>query len=135
MECRITCDGVPIGQAMIEPFSGIAHAVLEPSPAYDGIRFHAIEAGRRLRQARGWSHIDGDFAEQFAREWSGGRLAICDDELDELAVASVVVLDWAPETAPSRAHVVVDLRPDMARIEAFLITIGRDDGGRSRPAA
>ncbi len=135
MPCWITCDGVPIGRATIEPFSGIAHAVLEPSTAYDGIRFHAIEAGQRVRQSRAWSHIDGDFAEQFAREWSGGRLAICDDELEELAVASVVVVDWALETAPSRAHVIVDLRPDMSRIEAFLLTIGRDDGGRSRPAA
>ena len=134
MKCSVTCDGIPVGEVEVVPFSGLAHVYLVTSPAYEAIRDHAREAARYLGGSRIWSVTDGDFAETFARSWGGGRLALCDAEGVELGVASVVIIDWVRSSSPVPwPRVVIDARPDMARIEAFLETIGT--GGRSRPAA
>ncbi len=132
MECSITCDGTPIGTASIAPLAGLAHAELDVLPLYDAIRYHALEAGGRLRGRLGWNAADGDFAEEFARSWGGGRLAVSDTSGQELGVASVMIIDWETATIATRPRVVVDVRPDMARVEAFLRTLGRDDDGRAR---
>jgi len=136
MRCTITCDGTPVGTVDVDPLSGLAHAHLHTFPAYDNIRDDAVEAAQYLRGSRSWSVTDGDFAETFARSWGGGRLALCDSQGVELGVASVVIIDWvAPSSPVPWPRVVIDARPDMARIEAFLGALGRKGGGRSRPAA
>ena len=131
MPCVITCSGIPIGEASVTPFAGLAHASLEPLPAYESVRFNAVTAGARLRDRQHWPATAGDFAEEFARAWDGGRLAVTDVHGTEVAVASVIVL----ENAAGRVAVVIDARPDMARVEALLRTIGRGGDDRSRPAA
>lgn len=83
-----------------------------------------------------WRAVDGDFAEEFARRWAGGRLALVDERGVELAIASLAVVERpTPGTGERRPWLVADFRPDLARIEALLRTLDRDDGGRSRPAA
>jgi len=128
MDYTVTCDGTPVGTAFIAPLAGLAHAELRPLPAYAAIRHHALAAGRKLHERDHFSATNGDFAEEFACRWGGGRLAIMDATGTELRVASVMIIEPRP-------RVIVDARPDMARVEALLHTIGRDGGGRSRPAA
>ena len=135
MDYYVTCDGIPIGVASIASLNGLAHADLEPLPGYATVRGDARAAALRLGDIDLWRPIDGDFAETFAQEWYAGRLALCDATSAELGVASVMVVDWSlPDGAP-HPRVIVDARPDMSRVEAFLHTLGRDGGGRSRPAA
>jgi hypothetical protein len=136
MDYVVTCNGSPIGVADLASLSGLAHAVMQPAAGYVAIRDHARQAAAQLGVGRRlWTAVQGDFAEEFARTWGGGRLAIVDGLGDEVAVASVIVIDSAePEMAP-RPRVVVDARPDMARVEALLSTTDGDDGGRSRPTA
>ena len=128
MDYTVTCDGTPVGTAFIAPLAGLAHADLRPLPAYAALRHHALAAGRNLHLRQHWSAVDGDFAEQFARSWGGGRLSIMDATGTEVNVASVVLVEPRP-------RVIVDARPDMARVEAFLRTVESDGGGRARPAA
>ena len=135
MRYQVTSDGTPIGTVDIEPLIGLARAELDALPAYAAVRSFAFDAGQRLRRVGIWNAANGDFAEEFARRWSGGRLAICDLKGVELGVASVVILDWEGTPNDFRPRVVIDARPDMARIEAFLETVGRGGDGRSRPAA
>jgi hypothetical protein len=135
MRYQVTSDGTPIGTVDVEPLIGLAHAELHALPAYAAVRYFALDAGSRFRNVGIWNAANGDFAEEFARAWTGGRLAICDLEGVELGVASVVIIDWQGGSTDFRPRVVIDARPDMARVEAFLRTIGRDGGGRSRPAA
>jgi hypothetical protein len=131
----VTCDGIPIGVASIASLNGLAHAELEPLPAYAAVRGDARTAALRLADVGLWRAVDGDFAETFAQEWLAGRLALCDATGAELGVASVMVVDWSPSGSEPHPRAIVDARPDMSRIEAFLHTLGRDGGGRSRPAA
>ena len=134
MRYQVTSDGTPIGTVNIDPLIGLAHAELDALPAYAAVRYFALDAGQRFQRVGIWDATNGDFAEEFARAWAGGRLAICDLKGGELGVASVTIIDW--EGAPNfRPRVVIDARPDMARIEAFLRTVGRGGDGRSRPAA
>jgi hypothetical protein len=135
MEFRIICDGIPIGTTSIFPLVGLAHAELKAMPAYERVRYHALAAGRRLLDVGIWNVTNGDFAEEFARIWEGGRLGLIDDTGNEIAVASVVVVDWEHPSAVLKPRAVVDARPDMARVESFLRRIGRGGGDRSRPAA
>src|SRR6185369_8684983 len=94
MEYSITCDGIPIGRASIAPLFGLAHAEMDALPAYDAVRYHALDARRRFTQVGIWNATEGDFAEEFARRWSGGRLALTDPTGVEIGVASVVIIDW-----------------------------------------
>ncbi len=135
MHCWITCDGTPVGTANLAPIAGLAHAVMEPVDAYASIRFHAIEAGAQLRECRHWDPQDGDFAEAFAHAWNGGRLALTDPERAELAITSVVVVEDGLSLTQRGPVVIVDARPDMARVEAFLRTTLRNGDDRSKPAA
>jgi hypothetical protein len=135
MEFRIICDGIPIGTTSIFPLVGLAHAELEALPAYERVRYHALAAGRRLLDVGIWNVTNGDFAEEFARAWEGGRLGLTDDAGDEIAVASIVVIDWEHRSTSLKPRAVVDARPDMARVGAFLRRIRRGGGDRSRPAA
>jgi hypothetical protein len=128
MDYTVTCDGTPVGTAFIAPLAGLAHADLRPLPGYAAIRHHALAAGRKLHRRQPWSAVNGDFAEEFARSWGGGRLSIMDATGTELSVASVMLIEPRP-------RVIVDARPGMARVEASLCTIASDGGGRSRPAA
>jgi hypothetical protein len=131
----VTCDGIPIGVASIASLNGLAHAELEPLSGYEAVRGEARAAALRLGAVDLWRAIDGDFAETFAQEWHAGRLALCDATGAELGVASVMVVDWSlPDSAP-HPRTIADARPDMSRVEAFLHTLGRDGGDRSRPAA
>lgn len=135
MDYRILCDGLPIGTAHIAPLSGLAYGRLEPNSAYECVRHHAIAAGRRLIRVGIWNPLRGDFAEEFARAWEGGRLALSDLLGEELSVASMVITDWERTGKFPLPLVIVDVRPDMARVEAFLRTLGPSDDDNSRPAA
>jgi hypothetical protein len=135
MRYQVTSDGTPIGTIEIEPLIGLAHAELYALPAYAAVRYFALDAGQRFRHVGIWNATKGDFAEEFARAWAGGRLAVCDLKGAELGVASVVIIDWEGTPKDFRPRVVIDARPDMARIEAFLRTVGRGGDGRSPRAA
>jgi len=136
MEYTITCNGSPIGVADLPPLVGLVHAAVRPLAGYAAVRDHASRAAAQLGHGRWlWPAVKGDFAEEFARTWGGGRLALIDALGDEIAVASVMVLDWADVGIRLGAQVIVDARPDMARVEAFLLTLDGGGGGRSRPAA
>ena len=135
MDYTITCAGIPIAVASIEPLAGLCHATVRPLPGYETVRELAVLAGEELgRGRRLWSAVDGDFAEIFARTWIGGRLAIVDPLGAELGVASVMLVHRLHGLS-GPPSVIVDARPDMARVEAFLRSIDSDPGGRSRPAA
>jgi hypothetical protein len=126
---------VQIGMASVDSLTGLAHAYFRALPAYTAVRHSALETARRIRRTSLWTPTDGDFAEELARSWSGGHLAMSDSNGAELSVASVVIADPGGTTGGMWPRVIIDARPDMARVEAFLRTLGRDDGGRSRPAA
>lgn len=129
MDYVVTCDGAPIGVVFIPTLTGLPHAELRPTAAYESVRDHAVQAAMRLARMPSPHPYEGDFAEAFARTWTGGRLAIADMTGDEISVSSVMIIDGRIP------RVIVDARPDMARIEAFIHTIGRGGGGRRRPAA
>jgi hypothetical protein len=136
MEYTITCSGSPIGVADLAPLAGLVHAPVRPASGYAAVRDHARRAAAHLgHRRRLWPAVKGDFAEEFARTWGGGRLALVDGLGNEIAVASVMVIDRAGPGIRLGPHVIVDARPDMARVEAFRLTIDGDGGGRSRPAA
>lgn len=127
--------GIPVAVTSIARLAGLSHAPIRTLPAYAAIREHAVRAGEYLgRGRRLWTALDGDFADAFARTWGGGRLALLDALGTEVAVASVMLVEYTggPVTG---WRVVVDARPDMARQGAFLRSIDLDAGGRSRPAA
>ena len=132
MDYSVTCDGTPIGVAFIAPLAGLAHADLRPLSTYATIYDDAEDAARELREIRLWDVVAGDFAEEFARTWSGGRLALVDPTGTEIAAASVMVVNST--RARHGPRVIVDVRPDMSRVEAFLRTIAPNGGGRSRPS-
>ncbi|HTE47059.1 MAG TPA: hypothetical protein VK636_17560, partial [Gemmatimonadaceae bacterium] len=90
MRYQVTSDGTPIGTADIEALIGLAHAQLDALPAYAAVRYFALDAGQRFQRIGIWNAANGDFAEEFARAWAGGRLAICDLKGAELGVASEV---------------------------------------------
>lgn len=130
----VTCAGIVIGTAEFEPASGLAHAPLEPTPAYAFVAGAAQAVGRTLSDARLWSAVKGDFADAAAAEWSGERLALEDLLGRELGVNNLVVVEFPCEVGGAAIRVVADFRPDLARVEAFLETLG-PGGGRTRPAA
>jgi hypothetical protein len=133
MEYSITCNGTPIGTAVVLSLAGLAHADLRPLPAFSVVFGHADAAARELREIRLWDTAASDFADQFARTWTGGRLALVDTSGEEVATASVMVVTGTRVRHGPR--VIVDARPDMARVEALLRGRGVDGGGQSRPAA
>ena len=123
-------DGVPIGEANLDPPSGIAHARMSARAAYARIQHVAEAAGLDLADIHLWRPVWGDFAEVFAMRWERGRLALADERGVELGVTNLVLIERLGESI-----IIADFRPDLARVEAFLRTLGDAGGGRSRPAA
>ncbi len=137
MLVRVTCGGVPIGTARFDRPEGLAHATLERTAGYVRVAPAAQALGRVFAVTQFWSPSAGDFADVAAGKWKGARLALEDAATGrELGVNSVVVLETPlPSADESLVRVVADFRPDLARVEPFLRTLGRDGGGRTRPAA
>jgi len=131
---NVTCAGIIIGAAEFVPASGLAHAALDPAPGYLFAAVAAQTLGCDLRHTQPWLSIDGDFADEAASRWTGDRLALEDLVGRELGVNNLVVVEFPAPIGGSAIHVVADFRPDMARVEALLQTIG-PVGGRTRPAA
>ena len=134
MRVNVTCAGVIIGAAEFVPASGLAHAPLEPGPGYVFAAAAAQALGRDLSHTQSWLSASGDFADEAARRWSGDRLALEDLVGRELGVNNLVVVELPATVGGAAIRVVADFRPDMARVEALLQTIG-PGGGRTRPAA
>jgi hypothetical protein len=126
---------VPIGTARFDPPEGLAHATLERTVGYARVAPAAQALGRTFEVTQFWSPVNGDFADVAAARWEGARLALEDETGRELSVNNVVVLE-APLASGdgSLVRIVADFRPDLARVEAWRRTLGRD-GGRTRPAA
>jgi len=135
MRVRVTCAGIVIGIADFVPAAGVAHAVLEPEPGYSFAADAAQALGRELSSSdQFWPAGRGDFADEAAAQWSGDRLGLEDVVGRELGVNNLVVVEYPSFGGVPTIRVVADFRPDMARVEAFLRTIG-PGGGRTRPAA
>ena len=128
MDYLVTCDGTPIGTVSIPVLSGLPYAELQANYAYESVRDDATAATLRFARMN-YGRYTGDFAEAFARTWTGGRLGLTDLNGDEIAVASVMIL------ANRSPRVIVDARPDTARSGAALGPVDRVDGARTRPAA
>ena len=134
MRVNVTCAGIIIGAAEFEPASGLAHAPLEPAPGYLFAAASAQALGNDLGHTQLWLSVNGDFASEAAGRWSGDRLALEDLMGRELGVNNLVVVEFPAPVGGAAIRVVADFRPDMARVEALLQTIG-PGGGRTRPAA
>ena len=132
---NVTCSGIVIGAAEFVPASGIAHAPLEPGPGYVFAAVAAQALGRDLSRTQFWLPTNGDFADEAASRWSGERLALEDLVGRELGVNNLVVVEFPALVGGAAIRVIADFRPDMARVEALLQSIGPGGGGRTRPAA
>ena len=130
MRCIVLHDGIPVGEAVFDPPAGVAHARMKETPAYARVQHVAQAAGMDLAATQRWSPLFGDFAEEFAVRWERGRLALSDEQGRELGVTNLVLIERLGQPI-----IIADFRPDLARVEAFLLTLNRDGGGRSRPAA
>ena len=135
MQVWVTCSGIVIGSADFEPAEGVAHAPLDASVGYPIAADAAQELGRQFRRTQFWSPLAGDFADEAAARWTGGRLALEDEIGRELGVNNIVVIEYATRLFAPALCVVADFRPDLARVEAFLRTLGTGGDGRTRPAA
>ena len=141
MFVRVICAGVSVGTADFEPADGVAHAELTTSDGYVLVAGAARALGERFTRTQCWLAAWGDFAEVAAAWWPGDRLALEDAAGRELAVPNVVLLELpsgpgfeAPRVG-TPVRVVADFRPDAARVEAFLRTLGPGGGGHIPPAA
>ena len=136
MLVRVTCDGVVIGTADLQPAEGLTHAVLSPAAAYVLADSAARSIGRQLTRRQYWTAVRGDFACVAAARWEGGRLAIQDMNGCELCADNVVVVE-RPPGGPSehRVRVVADFRSDVARVQARRRSPDSDCIERNRPAA
>ena len=130
MRCIVLHDGIPVGEVVFQPPAGVAHAHMSPMAAYARVQEVAQAAGMELAGSQRWSPLFGDFAEAFAVRWERGRLALADERGSELGVTNLVLIERVGQPI-----IIADFRPDLARVEAFLRTLDRDGGGRSRPAA
>jgi hypothetical protein len=135
MLVRVTCAGVLIGTARFDSPEGLAHAPLEPSPGYTLVAPAARVLGLQFGVTQFWLPVNGDFADVAAARWAAGRLALEDATGRELGVNNIVVIEGLGDAGGHLIRVVADFRPDLARVEAFLRTIDRGGGGRTRPAA
>lgn len=135
MFISVTCAGVVIGSADLEPAAGLAHATLDAGPGYAIAAAAARALGERLRRTQYWSALQGDFAASVARDWEGDRLALEDDLGRELAVNNIAIIEYPATAREIPIRLVADFRPDLARVEALLRSIDPAGGGRTRPAA
>ena len=134
MFVSVTCAGVVIGSADLEPAEGLAHATLDAGVGYAIATEAARALGEQLRRTQYWSPLQGDFAASVARAWEGDRLALEDALGRELGVNNIAVIEY-PTPRPIPIRLVADFRPDLARVEALLRSIHPAGGGRTRPAA
>ena len=88
----VTCSGVVVGSADFEPPFGLAHAQLEPTAGYVLVAAAAGEIGALLSRRLVWPRSAGDVADEMARRWSGGRLALMDQTGRELSVTNIVLV-------------------------------------------
>lgn len=132
---RVKCAGVVIGVAEFDPADGLAHAHLTPNIGYEIAAAAAQELGQEFTHTQFWSPILGDFADEAAGRWRGERLALEDEMGRELGVNNIAVLERPIEASTPDLRIVADFRPDLARIEALLRTVGPGGGGQTRPAA
>jgi len=75
MLVRVTCAGVQIGSASLDPSPGLAHARLFPTAGYVLAASAAQVLGYQLVLTRYWPAFAGDFADAVAARWQGGPLA------------------------------------------------------------
>ena len=136
MLVRVTCAGVVVGTAQLDPRHGLAHSLLSPTDGYEIASPAARSLGRRLAVTRFWSPGDGDFAAALAAQWRGGRLGLEDTSGREIGVDSVVVIE-APAGAVngSAVCVVADFRSDVARARLHLPPASVGGGTSARGAA
>jgi hypothetical protein len=129
----VTCAGIVIGSAEFPSLAGVAHARLDPDPGYPFAARAALKLGAELSGGLYWPADRGDFSDEASRRWNGDRLALLDELGRELGVNNVTVVEYPTRRGTGPIVVVADFRPDLARVEAFLRTIGPTD--RRRPAA
>jgi hypothetical protein len=119
MLVRVTCDGVVIGTADLQPAEGLAHALMSPAAAYVLADAAARALGRQLARRQYWTAVRGDFACIAAARWEGGRLALEDMTGRELAADNIVVVERPPGVPGERTvRVVADFRSAIARAQA-----------------
>ena len=136
MFVRVVCAGVTVGTADLEPAAGLAHGPVRPTRGYALAAPHAQVLGRQFTHTQFWSPVAGDFADDAAARWPGGRLALQDVDGRELGVSNVVLLDYSEAAAElGIVRLVADFRADVSRVEALLRPYNRGGGGSSRPAA
>jgi len=92
MHVRVTCAGVVIGAAEFNPADVLAHARLTPSIDYAIAAAAAQELGYGFTHTQFWSPILGDFADEAAGRWRGGRLALENETGRELGVNNIAGL-------------------------------------------
>jgi hypothetical protein len=135
MHVWVTCSGVVIGSADFEPAEGLAHTQLLTDFSYSLASAAAQELGYQFRRTQFWSPLAGDFADEAVARWTGGRLALEDDLGRELGVNNIVLIEFPILVDPPVVRIVADFRPDLARVESLLRSVGPGGGGRTRPAA
>jgi hypothetical protein len=135
MLVRVTCAGVLVGTAEFDPPDGLAHAPLRPTAGYSCAAPAACRLALRFEARQFWPPERGDFGSVAATWWDGERLALEDVHGRELGVSSVVLLEGLPSDSATVVRVVVDFRPESARVAAELRPRESEGGSRTRPAA
>ena len=133
MLVRVTCAGVQIGSASLDPSPGLAHARLFPTAGYVLAASAAQVLGYQLTLTRYWPVFAGDFADAVAARWQGGPLALEDVIGRQLDVDLVIFEETCG--GPGIVHVVVDFRSESGRVAARVPALGTRGRGRARPAA
>ena len=133
MFVRVTCAGVQIGSASLDPSPGLAHARLFPTAGYVLAASAAQVLGYQLTLTRYWPAFAGDFADAVAARWQGGPLALEDVTGRELGVDLVIFEESCG--GPGIVHVVADFRSDRGGVAARVPALGAGGRGRARPAA
>jgi len=133
MLVRVTCAGVQIGSAALDPSPGLAHARLFPTAGYVLAATAAQVLGYELTLTRYWPAFAGDFADAVAARWQGGPLALEDVTGRELGVEVVIFEESCGGSGI--VHVVADFRAERGRGAARVPALGAGRRSRARPAA
>jgi len=135
LRVRVKCLDVHVGCATFDRAVGLAHTAFEPSADYSMIEPYARAVGEWLAVRHYWQPTDGDVTDMVAEQWRGERLYLENRFGQELAVSHVVITE-APRAAyggKTPIRLVVDFRPDHARVGAVVPTGDVGSGGRNRP--
>ena len=133
MLVRVTCAGVQIGTASLDPSPGLAHARLFPTAGYVLAASAAQVLGYQLALTRYWPAFAGDFADAVAARWQGGPLALEDVTGRELGVDVVIFEESCG--GPGIVHVVADFRSGRGGVAGHVPALGAGGRRRARPAA